>query len=428
MHPCLARHVPRSSALMRRPSHPLMARILLVSYGGRSGARDRAAGEHPVGQGARAPRIALQSAEPRQAVRQPTRSTSTPRTGHSSPSPSSPPRAPITTSGTIPKARLYPQVVGYASEYYGTAGIENEYNENLVTHTLPAQTFSQTLGFSPLQTSRDNLTLTIDPSPAAGGPDRAEPDHRSEQGCRGRGRHPKDRRSGRGLLDTDVRPECPGLTGCGRRNSRRSLRLQREGPGRLLPGRPVGDGVDLFPGSTFKVVTTTAVYNLAPQLSNFTFPPPRPRRCRTPTSAEERRRNGLRWRHSGDAPQSCDPGYGLLGIALGAPTLSKQADLFGYNSTPPIDLPKAWVATPFFPPASSISPPNQAYLAYSAIGQFNVTASALSNALVAAGVANGGVIMEPYLVQQIHDTQGAGAAAPAHPVDGRGHRRRPPPA
>ena len=31
-------------------------------------------------------------------------------------------------------------------------------------------------------------------------------------------------------------------------------------------------------------------------------------------------------------PESCDPGYGLLGIALGAPILSKQAELFGYNS------------------------------------------------------------------------------------------------
>ena len=106
-------------------------------------------------------------------------------------------------------------------------------------------------------------------------------------------------------------------------------------------------------------------------------------------------------------PESCDPGYGLLGIALGAPTLAKQAALFGYNATPPIDLPQAWVATPFFPSASSLTPPNQALLAYSAIGQLNDTASALSNALVAAGIANDGVIMRPYLVQQIRDDQGA---------------------
>ena len=49
-----------------------------------------------------------------------------------------------------PQGSLYAQVVGYASAYYGTAGIENEYNDSLITHTLPAQTFSQTLGFAPL--------------------------------------------------------------------------------------------------------------------------------------------------------------------------------------------------------------------------------------------------------------------------------------
>jgi len=56
---------------------------------------------------------------------------------------------------------------------------------------------------------------------------------------------------------------------------------------------------------------------------------------------------------------------------------------------------------------SSISPPTQAFLAYSAIGHYNVTASALSNALVAAGIANSGVVMKPYLVQNITDSQGA---------------------
>jgi len=99
--------------------------------------------------------------------------------------------------------------------------------------------------------------------------------------------------------------------------------------------------------------------------------------------------------------------YGLLGIALGAPILSKQAELFGYNSRPPVDLPEDWVATPTFPDVSAVSPPNQAYLAYSAIGQFNVKASALSNVLVAAGIAKHGVIMRPYLVQQVTDSAGA---------------------
>ena len=46
-------------------------------------------------------------------------------------------------------------------------------------------------------------------------------------------------------------------------------------------------------------------------------------------------------------PEYCDPGYALLGIALGAQDLAAQADAFGYNEVPPIDLPGA-VAS-FFP-------------------------------------------------------------------------------
>ena len=38
-------------------------------------------------------------------------------------------------------------------------------------------------------------------------------------------------------------------------------------------------------------------------------------------------------------PQSCDPGYGELGIQEGVATLRQQAELFGVNSQPPIDLP-----------------------------------------------------------------------------------------
>ena len=176
----------------------------------------------------------------------------------------------------------------------------------------------------------------------------------------------------------------------------------------FLPGIPLATEATFPPGSTFKVVTTAAVYNLAPQLSNFAFS----EASSTPLPHSDKVLNNDGGTPCGGdietmLPQSCDPGYGLLGIALGAPTLAKQAGLFGYNATPPLDLPKAWVGTPFFPIASSLTPPNQALLAYSAIGQLNDKASALSNALVAAGIANGGVIMTPYLVQQVTDSDGA---------------------
>jgi peptidoglycan glycosyltransferase len=307
-----------------------------------------------------------------------------------------------------PQGSLYSQVVGYSSIYYGTAGVENQYNDYLVAHTLPPQTLAQTLGFSPLQTSRDDLTLTIEPSLQETARTALSQITGSNKDAAIFAINPK---TGAVLADYSTPTFDPNALASPNVDAEKLAGYayfnQKDSEG-FYPGVPLATAQTFFPGSTFKVVTTTAVYNLAPQLSNFNFPPSGA--TSLPNS------NKLLTNDGGSVcggdiqamlPQSCDPGYGLLGIALGAPTLSKQAELFGYNSTPPIDLPKEWVATPFFPSASSISPPNQAFLAYSAIGQYNVEASALSNALVAAGVANGGIIMNPYLVQQIRDNQGA---------------------
>ena len=102
-------------------------------------------------------------------------------------------------------------------------------------------------------------------------------------------------------------------------------------------------------------------------------------------------------------PQSCDPGYGALGIQLGVPTLTKQAQDFGYTVdgsktpfVPGLDLPDVALRS------SRPSQPNtQAFLAQSAIGQYNVRSTPSKNALVAAGIANGGVIMTPHLMEKI---------------------------
>jgi penicillin-binding protein A len=307
-----------------------------------------------------------------------------------------------------PQESLYSQVVGYASPFYGTAGIENEYNDELVEHTLPAQTLSQALGFDPLETSTDNLTLTIDPTlqkaaqAALGQVNGANKDA---------GVVAMDPSTGAILADYSNPTFDPNALANPDIAAEQEVGYayfdQKDAEG-IYPGVPLATGDTFPPGSTFKVVTSTAVYNLDPGLTNFNFP--FAGSTKLPNSNVPLTNDG--GQVCGGTmvtmlPESCDPGYGLLGIALGAPILSKQAALFGYNSRPPIDLPEDWVATPAFPSASVLSPPNQAYLAYSAIGQFNVKASALSNVLVAAGIANHGVVMKPYLVQQVSDNAGA---------------------
>ena len=82
----------------------------------------------------------------------------------------------------------------------------------------------------------------------------------------------KDRSSPRRLLDADVRPEHPGLARCGGRKFAGYADFNQKDAEGSLPGLPLATAATFPPGSTFKVVTTTAVYNLAPQLSNFTFP------------------------------------------------------------------------------------------------------------------------------------------------------------
>jgi peptidoglycan glycosyltransferase len=108
-------------------------------------------------------------------------------------------------------------------------------------------------------------------------------------------------------------------------------------------------------------------------------------------------------------PASCDPGYGELGIKLGAADLTQEAEDFGFSifgakspSIPKIDIPNVIPST-----ITNISPTAQADLAYSAIGQLDDQATPLQNALVAAGIANGGVIMTPHLMSQITNSQGA---------------------
>ena len=50
-------------------------------------------------------------------------------------------------------------------------------------------------------------------------------------------------------------------------------------------------------------------------------------------------------------PFSCDPGYAELGVQLGVPIMTKQSELFGYNSVPGIDLPGT--STSIFPPLAA---------------------------------------------------------------------------
>ncbi len=91
---------------------------------------------------------------------------------------------------------------------------------------------------------------------------------------------------------------------------------------------------------------------------------------------------------------SCNTAYGQLGLDLGADALRTQSEAFGFGRED-LRIPLA-VAPSRFP-----ADPNPPQTAQSAIGQFDVQVTPLQMAMVAAGVANRGQVMSPYLVQEV---------------------------
>ncbi len=160
------------------------------------------------------------------------------------------------------------------------------------------------------------------------------------------------------------------------------------------------------PGSTFKTITTSAAYAHAPQLVNKFYP-------RLGCTSLPFTNKVLCNFHGGVCggniaemlPPSCDTGYALLGLDIGGTSLYDEAAGFGFDQRPPIDLPTNIYSISNFPTPDQFVR-NQPGVAYSAVGQQNVQANALQMAMVAAGIADGGVIMTPHVMYQVRDPQG----------------------
>lgn len=152
------------------------------------------------------------------------------------------------------------------------------------------------------------------------------------------------------------------------------------------------------PGSTFKLVT------LAAALSSGKYKPDTqvnsPAELDLPqTTVGLPNQNGRNCGGSDRATlivalrNSCNTAFGSVGLDLGGDALREQAEKFGFGAR---HLPELDGVASRFP-----EEPNPPQVAQSAIGQFDVRATPLQMAMVAAGIANGGRVMKPYLVQSI---------------------------
>ncbi|MEH3034147.1 MAG: penicillin-binding protein 2 [Aeromicrobium erythreum] len=93
---------------------------------------------------------------------------------------------------------------------------------------------------------------------------------------------------------------------------------------------------------------------------------------------------------------SCNVSFGSIAGRLGQQRLAEQARKFGFGTDPLAGLPAS--PSRFTADGTDLEAPQ---LAQSGIGQYEVAASPLQMAMVAAGIGNDGVVMRPYVVKTV---------------------------
>ena len=304
--------------------------------------------------------------------------------------------APVDTSferlRQYPEGALFAHIGGYFSFTYGTEGVERTYNADLAGRSAAVQKLTDLLAD---RTRTGNVTLTL-----SKGLQQVARDSLGDRKGAVVALNPTD---GSVLAMWSNPSFDPNPLAAHDQKAVQAAwtSLQADANQPLLPR---AYRRNYPPGSTFKVVTAAATLERRPELA--VKPYPVLRELDLPqTSANLPNFGGS---NCGGALAdllrvSCNTGFAQMGLDLGPEALAGESGDFGFNSRPPLDLPA--VAKSVFPVAGSFRQ-DQPALAKSAIGQQDVAATPLQMALVAAGVANGGIIMKPHVMAEVRDSEG----------------------
>lgn len=291
-----------------------------------------------------------------------------------------------------PKGPLFGHITGFFSFNYGNEGLERVYNKDLTGRTYALKNIDDLLKE---RVRTNNLTITVDSK-------LQQLAHDQLSGRRG-SVVALDPKTG-GVLAMYSNPSYdPSVL------SSHDFKAVTDAYNALTsspdnPMLPRAFRESYAPGSTFKVITAAAAYDKKPELVTKRYPT-----VASMALPDTNRTLSNFGRNScgGALPDlmrvSCNTGFAQMGLDMGGDNLSAEAQAFGFNQTPPLDEPS--VAKSRFPTPDKFQK-NRPGVAYSAIGQQDVSATPLQMALVAAGVANHGVIMKPQLLKEIRDNHG----------------------
>lgn len=155
------------------------------------------------------------------------------------------------------------------------------------------------------------------------------------------------------------------------------------------------------PGSTFKIIDTVAALESGDYTTDSTIPNPQDLDLpNTSTTLPNYVGGNCSSRTEADLEfalnNSCNTPFAQIAMDLGQDRIRDTAEKFGYGQELSIPL----AVTPSTFPRDL----DDASLAMSAIGQYDVRATPLQVAMVSAAIANDGVLMRPQLIQEVRSS------------------------
>jgi peptidoglycan glycosyltransferase len=337
------------------------------------------------------------------------------------------PDGPAKRRREYPEGFKYAHLTGFFSRTFGSSGIEREYNDELSGKTLEQKYGNIEDLFDP-QDRSGNVTLTVDSRVQQAAIDSLGFTRGSVVAI--------DPRDGSILALWSVPAYDPNpLSDPDTGAAQDAKELLDDDPNNPLLERAYRE--IYFPGSTFKIVTASA--GLESGRVNVDSPDYPRTSSYTPPLTTRPLRNFGGSTCGGTLfailEVSCNSSFAQMGAEqIGPEGMVERAEAFGFNDTPPIDLPNA--ASSRFPtdfgrrlqtvdayyaqqngqppPTTIPGAPEPVYihedtprLAQTAIGQNDVAATPLQMAMVAAAIANDGKVMAPHVMKEIREQDGS---------------------
>jgi cell division protein FtsW (lipid II flippase)/cell division protein FtsI/penicillin-binding protein 2 len=292
---------------------------------------------------------------------------------------------------TYPHGSLAAHVTGYYSTRYGRSGVESSQNDALAGHRAYS-TFSDVIDDALGRPVPGNdVVLTID----------SRVQKAAEKALAGR----------RGAV-VAIDPVTGAVLAIASSPAFTPATVERDWASLSRNGAaPLVDRAtsSLYPpGSTFKVVTLTKVISEGVATPSTVLSAPRVLSIGGGKVTNFEGEGGGNVTLAQATRSSINTVYAQLGASLGAARLVAQARAYGFDSPLSFELP---VSASLMPAPENMTTWETAWAAVGQpVGASAVkgpVATVLQMALVAAGVANGGVVMQPYLVDHVADAAGA---------------------